>query len=350
MWIDNEIYLEDLENIISDSNINYEELKNCNILITGGTGLIGSLITNTLLYLNMKKDLNINIYLPVRNIEKANKLYEKQSTNKLHIFENDVCNMINLNENIDYIIHAASQTSSKSFAEKPVETIETILSGTRNVLKFAKDNKVKKIVFLSTMETYGRPETNEKITEEHSTNLVTSESRNCYPIAKRMAENLCICYADEYGIETSIVRLTQTFGPGVKYTDGRVFAEFARCAIENRNIILHTNGETERNYLYTSDAVRAIFTVLLKGNNKEIYNASNELTYCSILEMANMVANKCTNNSIIVDCQVEADISKYGYAKTLKMNLDSTKLKQLGWSASVDLEDMYKRLIKTMEK
>ena len=74
---------------------------------------------------------------------------------------------------------------------------------------------------------------------------------------------------------TRIVRLTQTFGTGVSYNDGRVFAEFARCVIEQRDIILKTKGETKRSYLYTADAVTAILTVLLNGETGAAYNAAN---------------------------------------------------------------------------
>ena len=297
MWTDNEIYLDDLKKIIKDPNINWEDFKNKTFFITGATGLIGNLIVNTLLYLNKIKGLDIKIIALVRNKEKTNRLYEKQISEGLNIefIYADIQKDIDYNGTIDYIIHSASQTSSKEFVENPTGTINIILNGTKNMLELARKTNTKKFIFLSTMEVYGRPTTDDKINEMHSTNLNTTSVRDCYPIAKYMAENLCVCYANQYNFDSKILRLTQTFGPGVKYNDGRVFAEFARCAIENRDIILHTAGETKRNYLYTADAVRAIFTVLLKGNKNEIYNAANEETYCSILEMAQLVANECTN-------------------------------------------------------
>ena len=116
--------------------------------------------------------------------------------------------------------------------------------------------------------------------------------RSSYPESKRLCESLCSAYASEYGVPAKVVRLTQTFGVGVSYNDGRVFAEFARCAIEGRDIVLKTKGQTKRNYIDIDDAVNAIFTVLLKGVAGEAYNVANEDTYCSIYEMANMVAEK----------------------------------------------------------
>ena len=129
--------------------------------------------------------------------------------------------------------------------------------------------------------------------------------RTSYPESKRMCESLCTAYASQYSVPVKVLRLTQTFGPGVRYDDGRVFAEFARCAIERRNIVLHTDGATRRSYLYTADAVSAILTVLLKGIAGEAYNAANEATFCSIREMAQLVCSECAGGKIGVEIQLE---------------------------------------------
>lgn len=345
MWIENKIYFEDLKSIIDDKNIDWKLLSNKNIYITGATGLIGRNLVNAILYANMNLEINCTIYAHVRNIEKARMLFESQASDKLKFIVGDIQDEINCDEKIDYIIHAASQTASKKFIEDPVSTIDIAINGTRNVLNLAKKNNVDSFVYLSTMEVYGRPQTDEKIDEKHSTDLNTMDVRNCYPISKRMCENLCACY----NVNSKVIRLTQTFGPGVEYNDGRVFAEFARCAIENRDIVLHTTGETKRSYLYTADAIRAIFTILLKGKNNEIYNVANEETYCSILEMANLVKDKCTDGKINVNIEIE-DINKFGYIPKLCMNLDTTKIQELGWKPKVNLENIYKKLISSLRR
>ncbi len=345
MWIENKIYFEDLKSIIDDKNIDWKLLSNKNIYITGATGLIGRNLVNAILYANMNLGINCTIYAHVRNIEKARMLFESQASDKLKFIVGDIQDEINCDEKIDYIIHAASQTASKKFIEDPVSTIDIAINGTRNVLNLAKKNNVDSFVYLSTMEVYGRPQTDEKIDEKHSTDLNTMDVRNCYPISKRMCENLCACY----NVNSKVIRLTQTFGPGVEYNDGRVFAEFARCAIENRDIVLHTTGETKRSYLYTADAIRAIFTILLKGKNNEIYNVANEETYCSILEMANLVKDKCTDGKINVNIEIE-DINKFGYIPKLCMNLDTTKIQELGWKPKVNLENIYKKLISSLRR
>lgn len=347
---ENSVYLEDMKQNVYASNIDWKKLQNQTIFITGGTGLIGSLLINTILYANKMFGLNCKIIALVRNQEKSNKLFEEQLRQDLglKLIFGDVREEIrSVPDNIDYIIHAASQTSSKAFIDTPVEIVDISLKGTQNTLDLAKEKKVKNYIYLSTMEVYGRPSTDEKIDEKHSNNLITTEPRNCYPISKIMCENLCTCYSKQYGFNTNILRLTQTFGTGVNYNDGRVFAEFARCAIENRDIILHTKGDTKRSYLYVSDAINAILLTMLSGKTNEIYNVANENSYCSILEMAKLVATK--NKNIKVECIIEDNIEKYGYVPTLSMNLDTTKIKTLGWKPKVELDEMYDRLIKYME-
>lgn len=341
-----EIFEEDLA-IIARLPVDFlAPLANKTIFVTGATGLIGFTLIKALLHINQKHSLNIKILALVRNFKKAESIFGKQDE-CLKFIISDISQKMFIAEPIDYIVHGASQTSSKAFVHEPVETIYTAFNGTANMLEIAKEKKVFSFVYLSSMEVYGTPATDEKIPETHPTDLDTMSVRSCYPESKRMSESLCKSYFSEYSVPTKVIRLTQTFGPGVSYNDGRVFAEFARCAIENRDIILHTKGETKRNYLYTADAVTAILTVLLKGKNGEAYNAANENTYTSIYEMANIVATHCASGKIKTIIQ-EEDIAKFGYASALKMNLDISKLQDLGWKPTRNLIEMFERLIKTM--
>lgn len=326
-----------------------QELSGKTLLVTGATGLIGS---NIIKYLLQQKKIGCKIMAFVRNADKAKRIFENDTDN-IELIVGDVTDskcINSINEKVDYIIHAASFTSSKQFVENPVEVIETSINGTLNLLELARKNNVRGFVYTSSMEVYGTPADDTKIAETHNTDIDTMETRASYPESKRMCEALCRAYFSEYGVQTKVARLTQTFGEGVSYNDGRVFAEFARCAIENNDIILHTKGETRRNYLYTSDAVNAILTILIKGKAGEAYNVANEDTYCSIYEMAKMVAEECADNEIKVIVETIESIEKFGYAKTLHMNLDCSKLRGLGWEAQVGLKEMFERLIKYMKE
>lgn len=326
----------DLNVLKSTSFIDWKSFNGKTVYITGATGLIGSSIVDALISCSEAK-----VVVQVRNEGKARKLFGEN-------VEYVVCDLSEESPyigTVNYIIHCANPTSSKFFIENPVETIKTAVNGTINILEFAKEKAVDGFVFLSTMEVYGTPKKGHKVKEKEGGSFDSAVVRNCYPLSKQTCESLCAGYASEYGVNAKVLRLTQTFGPGVSYNDERVFAEFARCAIEKRNIVLKTKGETERDYLYTADAVSAIFTVLLNGKAGDIYTAANEETYCSIYEMAKLVADM---NGIEVVVE-EQDISKFGYANTLHVDLDTSKLRDLGWRPVVDLKDAYKFLIMDME-
>lgn len=312
-----------------------EKFKGMNIYITGATGLIGSSLVNELLIYD-----DVNIIIQVRNEVKAKKLFG----DRVKYIVCDLLEAPKYEGDVDYIVHCANPTASQFFVNNPVETINIAVNGTINILEFAKNKAVKGFVFLSTMEVYGFPEKGHRVKENEGGSFDSAVVRTCYPLSKQTCESLCAAYASEYRVPTRVIRLAQTFGPGVDYNDGRVFAEFARCAIEGRDIVLKTKGETERDYLYTLDAVSAILTVLLKGKDGEIYTAANEDTFCSIYEMARMVANMSGINVLIK----EQDISKMGYANTLHMDLDTSKLKCLGWKPSYGLKEMYANLIESL--
>lgn len=327
----------DLERVCN-SNIDYSFLKDCTVLVTGATGLLGSGLVEALLALN----LNINVIVFVRSKEKA---YVKFG-DKVSYYVGDIQEKLVINENIDYIIHCANPTSSTFFVEKPVETIQTAVNGSFNLLNLAVEKKPKKIIFLSTMEVHGTPHKGEKVYVENGGSFDSQIIRNCYPLSKQLCENLFLSYHKEYEVNSCVLRLTQTFGPGIEYSDKRVFAEFARCAIEKRDIVLKTKGSTERSYLYISDAIEALLVILKNGVCGNVYTAANEETYCSIYDMAQLVAKKA-NIEVVIQ---EDDISKYGFANELHMDLDTGKLKDIGWAAKVNLDQAFDYLIEYMEE
>lgn len=325
-------------------------LEGKSILITGATGLIGKSVIASLAAWNKNNSKKINIYAVVRDIDKAKIILRKYLTPDINFIISDINEIKPVNMGINYVVHGASQTVSKAFVTEPVETITTALKGTKKVLELAKNNPVEGFVYLSSMEVYGTPVTDEKISEDHEVNLDTMMVRSCYPESKRMCENLCVSFSSEYGVPTKVLRLTQTFGPGVAYHDPRVFAEFARCAIERKDIVLKTKGETKRSYLHVEDAVDAIFVVLKNGTNGQAYNAANEDTYCSIYDMATLVAENYADHKIQVLIDEANDQMAFGYAPILKMNLDTLKLRSIGWKPQYNLYQMFSSMIQYMDK
>ena len=345
MWTEDSIFQESLDDAVAVDFIPWNDLKEKVIFITGGTGLIGSTLIRVIIRANHRYELNLKVIALVRNIEKAKEKFKSEDYSEKLIFcVGSVENLPEINEDVDYIIHGASQTSSKEFINHAVETIQTAVVGTQNLLELAVRKQVKAFVYLSSMEIYGYPERGHKVTEKEAGALSPLDIRNSYPISKQMCEAMCCAYASEYSIPVKIARLTQTFGPGVNYDDTRIFAYFARCVVEKKDIVLKTKGETERCYLYTSDAVTAILTIMLKGKSGQAYNCADENTYCSIAEMAEKVA---TDGGISVKYEIENE-AKNGFPKTLYMYLDTTQLCNIGWKpigGGIEIGEMFVRLI-----
>lgn len=319
------ILYEDFNNVMNADFIDWSLLKGKTIFVTGATGLIGTSLIKSLDFVNKEKNLGITLIALVRNEQRA--LEKFADIKSIYFVIGTVEKLHTISYDIDYIIHAASQTASKEFVQHAVETIETSVLGTMNVLKLAKEKSVKGVVYLSSMEVYGYPERGHKVKENEIGAMSPLDVRNSYPISKIMSEAICCAYVKEYNVPVKICRLTQTFGPGVNYNDNRIFAYFGRCMREKKNIVLKTKGETERCYLYISDAVTAILTIMLKGKVGMAYNAADEDTYCSIAEMAQKVAE---SSNIAVEYDIQ-DESINGFPQTLYMNLDTSVLQTLGW-------------------
>lgn len=327
--------------------MDYSALAGAKIFITGATGLIGRTLVRSLLCRKDVKD-PIEVVAWVRNEEKAHRVFADLPQRHLHWITGDMCDLPCKNIGVDYIVHCAGPTASKEFVVHPTEVIMQTVTGAQKVLEFARKSNVKSMVYLSTMEIYGTPHSDAKIEENCASNLDTMQVRSSYPESKRLCENLCVAYAAEYGVPVKVARLTQTFGEGVEYHDARLFAELARCVIEHRDIVLHTKGETKRNYLYTGDAAEAILTVLLYGTTGEAYNVANENTYCSVYELACKVADTL-GKGIKVRVEESENVSDWGYAPVLKMNLSAQKLSALGFRAQTDLLTAFEKMISDMK-
>ena len=352
MWTENNVFLEDLEAITQTECIPWKKLQGKTVLVTGGTGLIGSTLISSLLYANQKLSLNLQVLALIRNQTKAKKIFFQQLQERLplHFITGTVENLPEIEQPIDYIIHGASPTASLFFVQHPVETIRIAVRGTENLLCLAREKKLKGFVYLSSMEVYGAPQADTLIPETQGCTLDSMVVRSCYPIAKRLCENLCAGFAQEYHVPAKVIRLAQTFGPGVLKDDKRVFAEFARDVMEGKNIVLQTNGTSKREYLYTADAVTAILTVLLNGVTGQAYNAGNPQTYCSIVEMAQLVAQEIAHNNIrvILPSNTEKDTNEK-FPPAHHLHLDVRKLENLGWIPTKGLKEMYLRMIVGME-
>ena len=347
----NKILENDIEELISQKKY-FEAFEETSILVTGATGLLGSILIKSILSYAKQNQKKISVYAVCRSKEKFEKAFETYICDNLKPIFSDIISIDISKIEVDYIIHGASITDSKTFVEKPVETISIAVDGTRNLLQQCIEKNLKGFVYLSSLEVYGTFNSFKgikNVTENEAGYINVLSVRSSYSEGKRMVENICAAYASEYKIPVKITRLCQTFGAGVEYNDNRVFAQFARAVIENKDIVLKTKGETTRNYCYTTDAVSGILTVLAKGVVGDVYNIANMQTTISIADMAKLFCSLYPDSNSKVVFDIAEDAEKFGYNPVVKLQLDSSKLESLGWNVKVPFEDMCRRLVKGMK-
>ncbi len=342
------ILTKDFDELLN-SELDLEPFRNKTFFITGATGLIGSLLTRFLLYADQQIGLNLRILALIRNQKKAQRLYTDYLPGPLKFVVAELGHgNLQLTEKVDYIIHAAAVTGSKQMVTDPVGTIHTALWGMDEVLRAAVENQAAAMVYLSSMEVYGQPTTTGQTVEADLGYVDLSNVRSSYPEGKRMSELLCNSYAEQYGLRVMSARLAQVFGAGVLPGENRVFAQFARSAMKGEDIVLHTTGQSEGNYVYTTDAIKAILMLLQKGKTQQAYNVANENSHLTIKSMAELVVEEFgrPDTQVVIDIPTE----NMGYAPDVKLWLDSHKLQQLGWQPTVDLKESYARLIQWLKE
>ena len=345
-FMDNKIINDDLKNI--SGNIHWIKLKNKSIFITGAYGMLASYFVYELIYLNEIFNANITIITAVRNEEKLkNRFGEFVDKDYFEIYSKDINELIDYEENVDFIVHAASLASPQFYSTVPVDVLKPNSIGTYNLLEFAKEKQVKGFLFFSTGDVYGVVKNKKYLVESDCGLIDTLDIHSCYGESKRMGEVMCKAWNHQFNVPTRIVRIFHTYSPTMDvYNDPRVFASFTKDILNNNDIQMKSEGLAKRSFCYISDATVAFFKILLEGEDAEAYNVCNTNQFISILELAEIMVSIFPEKGLQVK-KVKRDKND-SYLEN-KINNEiipcNEKLKNLGWTPKVTCKEGFKRVI-----
>jgi len=327
----NKIIQQDLQTIVS-APLPWKEFEGSTVLVTGGAGFLPAYMVETLLYLNRHVfSRQALVVLFVRNERKALERFAGYTTlDGLLILERNMSLPIQDYRPYDYIIHAASPASPISYLADPIGTIEPNTLGTNNLLRRADSSHSKGFLFFSSGDA--------------DLPIDPLDLRACYGESKRMGETMCAAWHRQFGVPAKIVRISHTYGPGMRLDDGRVFADFTRDILNGGPIVLNSDGSAHRAFLYLAEATVAFFTVLLKGECAKAYNVANPYSYTSIADLANRLG---VWFNIPVERRGEKIDTPIPQAVEGTGPYDITLLKELGWNPSVMIEQGFARTVES---
>ena len=292
-------------------------------LVTGGAGFLGSHLCEYLLNKGHEVICMDNLITGTKdNISDI-------KSKKFQFVEHNVSEFINLEGELDYILHFASPASPIDYLELPIQTLKVGALGTHNALGLA---KAKKAVFFlaSTSEVYGDPLIHPQ-PEDYWGNVNPIGPRGVYDEAKRFAEAITMAYHRVHGINTKIIRIFNTYGPRMRINDGRAIPNFLKQALTGEDLTIYGDGSQTRSFCYVSDLVEGIYRLLTSDQNSPINIGNpNEMT---IKEMADKILQATNSESKITYVPLPEDDPKVRQP-------DITRAKKyLNWEPVVGLDE-----------
>ena len=339
--MDDAIYKEDIETL-SSKKYPWHILNGNRILVTGATGMIGSIIVDTLVSV-ISKGYDFSITAMSRDMDRLNNSFGRYENHKLKLIPHDVNDPIE--GEYDIIFHCASNTHPLQYSNDPIGTITTNVIGLNNLLKVKSKDKGR-FVFLSSVEIYGnnRGDT-ESFDETYCGYIDCNTVRAGYNESKRLGESLCQAYAKQQGIDFVIPRLSRSFGPSLKRDDTKALSQFLFKAAKGENIVLKSDGLQRYSYIYSADAADGVFFTLFYGNNKEAYNIAG--FDGTLREIAGTI---CQMSGVGLEFDTPEKSEKEGYSTATVATLDIDKICRKGWKPTYNLKESLQRTLTSMKE
>ena len=325
-------YWDDIQ-AVSALQLPWEKLSNCNILVAGASGLIGSSLVEVLME---RRNRDYCVFAMGRNKDRMEKLFQKYlEDTTFHILLGDVSSPLTFTQPFHYIIHAASGASPSNFSLHPVEVMKANVYGVVNLLEYGRIHEMKRFLYISSGEVYGEGD-GRVFTEDYCGIVDSMSPRSCYPSSKRAAETLCVSYMSEYNTDVVIARPCHVYGPHFTESDNRVYAQFIRNILNNEDVVMKSSGEQYRSWCYVVDCVSALLHILLKGECGHVYNIADRHSNVTIKQLAKLIA-KIGHKKVVF--KNPSDSEKKGYNVVSQSIYSIDKLIQLGFKESTTLEE-----------
>jgi dTDP-glucose 4,6-dehydratase len=251
----------------------------------------------------------------------------------------DVIEHIEVDEPVDVVFHLAALASPIDYLRQPLASLKTGSHGTHNALGLAKWKRAR-FLLASTSEIYGDPQVHPQ-PETYWGHVNPIGPRGVYDEAKRYAEAMTMAYHRQQGVDTSIARIFNTYGPRMRAHDGRAIPTFVRQAMENKPLTVFGDGSQTRSFCYVDDLISGLYQLATSDEHLPV-NLGNPSEF-TILELAETVIQVTDSKSEIVFEALPVDDPQVRQP-------DITRAKQvLGWEPKIELEEGLRRMLPSVE-
>ncbi len=343
------LILQGLEEIFSSTETMWEELREKEIFLTGATGFFGIWLLKSFIYANNKLNLNSKATVLTRDPESFQLQFPSISSDSSVTFhKGDIRDFKYIDKNFSHIIHGATTTATETFnRQDPLIKLDTVAGGTRNILDFATQCNCKKFLLLSSGSVYGKqPSSVDHLSENYTGAPFTTDKNFEHSVlgeSKRISELLTTIYSEKFAIETKIARCFSFVGPYLPLNIHYAVGNFIRDSLKNKTINISGDGTPIRSYLYITDLIIWLWTLLFEGKSCEIYNVGSEREI-SMKKLAELIAKASGKQvEIIINTPADNVVDRY---------LPSTTKAQteLGVKQTINLESAIKKTVLHIEE
>lgn len=346
---DNQTYRGDIIRAAA-AGIPWEKLHNRTVLLTGATGMIASVLIDILMYRNqniVQDGERTHIIAVSRSERKARRRFARYwDTPDFVWLSHDITVPLPELGNIDYILHAASNTHPRAYAADPIGTITANVQGTYRLLEYASIHECRRFFFFSSVEIYGENRSDVDRFDETCLGYIDcNTTRAGYPESKRLGEALCNAFASQRGQDFVTGRFSRVYGPTMSPEDSKAIAQFIRNAAAGADIVLKSAGEQLYSYTYAVDAAMAVFYLLLKGESGSAVNIADRASDMMLKDLAALLAAEAGSRVIF---EAPDAVERAGYSAATKAVLDSTEIERLGWRALTPIKQGLKKTVRIL--